>query len=191
VDFELELIHKDEINVAYILVLLANYREATPDAQAEHRQKIMNVLNNSPQLRSKRELIEQFIDEYLIHISEPDLIEEAFEKYWEEQKVDSFLQLCEDEKLIKEKVNEVIETYLYDQRLPLKDDIVQTMEVKPKLLERKSVVPRVMDKIIDHVGTFYENMGDLGFGDIEVPNIYTYQSPPLKYAAEPNHRNLN
>jgi len=29
VDFELELIHKDEINVAYILQLLIRYREST------------------------------------------------------------------------------------------------------------------------------------------------------------------
>ena len=34
-DFELELIHKDEINVAYILRLLAKYTEAsTPEEKA-------------------------------------------------------------------------------------------------------------------------------------------------------------
>ena len=31
VDFELELIHKDEINVAYILKLLAKYKDSTED----------------------------------------------------------------------------------------------------------------------------------------------------------------
>jgi len=36
VDFELELIHKDEINVAYILRLLALYKDATETEKQKH-----------------------------------------------------------------------------------------------------------------------------------------------------------
>ena len=47
--------------------------------------------------------------------------------------------------------------YLYDERPPLSDDIANTLNVKPKLLERKKVVPRVLAKIIGFVEKFYHN----------------------------------
>ena len=36
-----------------------------------------------------------------------------------------------------------------------RDDIAKTLNVKPKLLERKKVVPRVLDKIMTFVDRFY------------------------------------
>jgi len=50
----------------------------------------------------------------------------------------------------------VVETYLYDQRKPLADDIAKTLQSKPKLLERKKIIPRVLDKIMEHIEKFYE-----------------------------------
>ena len=117
VDFELELIHKDEINVAYILKLLARYKDAPEKEKEEQRQNINNIINNSPQLRSKRELIEQFIDDYLHDIEDAEHIDEAFEKFWEEQKDEAFDQLCEEENLDSVKVKEVVDKYLYDQTM--------------------------------------------------------------------------
>ena len=79
VDFELELIHKDEINVAYILKLLAKYKDSTEDEKQRQRDNISNILTNNPQLRSKKELIEKFINENLYSINEDD-IEDEFDK---------------------------------------------------------------------------------------------------------------
>ncbi len=36
------------------------------------------------------------------------------------------------------------------------DDIAKTLLSKPKLLERKTIIPRVLDKIMEHVEKFYE-----------------------------------
>jgi len=155
VDFELELIHKDEINVAYILRLLARYRESSASKQAEHRKNIVNIIAGQEHLRSKRELIEEFIDSHLMGIAVDD-IDEEFEKFWEEQKSNEFTQLCEDEGLHKEEVRSVVETYLYDQRKPLNDEISKTLKGEYKLLERRRVIPRVLEKIMNHVKKFYE-----------------------------------
>src|SRR5450759_468927 len=66
VDFELELIHRDEINVAYILILLANLKDSK---DKEKKQKeIIDLIAGEAHLRSKRELIERFIKENLPQI---------------------------------------------------------------------------------------------------------------------------
>jgi len=155
VDFELELIHKDEINVAYILRLLAQYHETDTVKQAEYKKSIINIIAGQEHLRSKRELIEEFIDSHLMGIAVDD-IDDEFERFWEEQKVGEFGTLCEDEGLVEEEVRAVVETYLYDQRKPLADDIAKTLQAKPKLLERKKIIPRVLDKIMEHIEKFYE-----------------------------------
>ena len=157
VDFELELIHKDEINVNYILRLLFEYKdEEDEESKSKKREKITNTLNNNPQLRSKRELIEKFINETLQSIKNSDDIEEEFEKFWDVEKGKAFDELCDEEKLNNKEVKKVIDTYIYDERKPLPNDIAKTLIVKPKFLERKKIVPRVLDKIIGFVDKFYE-----------------------------------
>lgn len=157
VDFELELIHKDEINVTYILQLLAQYAETEDETvRSKQKENITNILNNNPQLRSKRELIERFINENLANIKNSDDIEQEFEKFWDAEKEKAFNELCEEENLQSDKVKQVIDTYLYDERVPLANDIAGTLKVKPKLLERKKIVPRVLDKIVGFVDKFFE-----------------------------------
>ena len=158
VDFELELIHKDEINVAYILKLLAKYKDSTPEEQKQQKENISNILSNNPQLRSKKELIEKFINENLYAINEDD-IEDEFDKFWEEEKNKAYKELCDDENLDCKEVRNVVDKYIYEQRIPLKDEVVKTLKVKPKLLERKKVVPRVLDKIVNFVEKFYDDLG--------------------------------
>lgn len=155
VDFELELIHKDEINVTYILKLLAQLKDASEQEHQTQRQNIVNIINGNAQLRSKRELIERFIDGHLMSLEDVDTVDDAFEKFWDEEKIKAFDTLCEEENLNKEEVKKVVDTYLYDERPPLSDDIANTLNVKPKLLERRKVVPRVLEKIMTFVDKFY------------------------------------
>jgi type I restriction enzyme, R subunit len=54
VDFELELIHRLEINIACILRLLADYKGKD---QAKKHKQIIDLFAGEAQLRSKRELI--------------------------------------------------------------------------------------------------------------------------------------
>ena len=155
VDFELELIHKDEINVAYILKLLAAYKNAEEKDKKKHRENIDNIINSNTTLRSKRELIEKFINENLMQISDENSIDDEFDKFVDEQKSIAFKKLCEEENLNCEEVQKVIDTYLYDERKPLNSDIVKTLNFKPKLLERKKIVPRVLEKILKFVEVFF------------------------------------
>ena len=156
VDFELELIHKDEINVAYILQLLARYKDADEKDKEAQKNNIMSIISGQTHLRSKKELIEKFINENMLHISDSDDIENEFEKFWKEEKESAYDKLCLEENLDCEKVKQVVDTYVYEERKPLKDDVAKTLKVKPKLLERKKIVPRVLEKIVKFVDTFYD-----------------------------------
>jgi type I restriction enzyme R subunit len=54
VDFELELIHRDEINVVYILKLLGKLHEAEEEEKEAQRKVISDLLGGEAQLRSKK-----------------------------------------------------------------------------------------------------------------------------------------
>ena len=156
VDFEIELIRTDEINVAYILRLLAKYRESSIVQQEKMKRNIMSIIEGQEQLRSKRELIEAFIDKNLMAIVDTEDIDDEFENYWEQQKSEEFESLCAEESLNIDEVKAVVETYLYDQRKPLNDDISKTLINTYKFIERRTVISRVLEKIMQHIEKFYE-----------------------------------
>ena len=159
VNFEIELIHRDEINVTYILNLLQALKsDLTVDGRAEKRTYILNVLAGDRNLRSKRELIEQFIDEHLRDIKDSDDIPEAFDEFWNTEKEKSFLELCKEEDIDPDKMNKIIGDYLYSNQTIQRDDVIQSLNEKPKLLERKPVAQRVIDRIYTFVDTFIHGL---------------------------------
>lgn len=159
VDFELELIHRDEINVAYILQLLAKLKAATPGEQAQQRKAIMDLLTGEIQLRSKKDLIEKFIEENLPVITQVSDIPKAFEDYIEEEKQIAFKTICAEEKLQPEKLNKVLTNYLFTEQKPMPDEIINLLQVKPKLLERKTIIQRITDRIVQFVETYINGIG--------------------------------
>ncbi|HQG78229.1 MAG TPA: type I restriction endonuclease subunit R [Bacteroidales bacterium] len=155
VDFELELIHRDEINVAYIIRLLIKLK-ANQKKEAEQIEKeIFNLLNTEMQLRSKKELIEKFIRENLPIILDTDDIPQEFEKFWAVEEERAFLKMVEEEKLSKEKTRTLIENYLYSEQEPIRDEILELLIYdKPTLLQRKTTGDRILRKIMDFIETF-------------------------------------
>lgn len=158
IDFELELIVRDEINVAYILKLLANLKDAKLEDREQHKKRIIEHLAGEARLRSKKELIEKFIAENLPHIEDTDDIPEAFDVFWKNEQKIAFKNICTEENLIPVKLEGIIEKYLFTERKPLREDIVSTLQTKPKIRERKTIVERVTSRIYSFVDTFISGM---------------------------------
>lgn len=159
VDFELELIHRDEINVAYIIQLLIKLKANVQKDVTQTEKEIYNLLNTEADLRSKRELIEKFIQENLPVIADTDEIPEAFDKFWSEEQQKAFDQLVKEESLSPDKTQSLIEDYLYAERKPLRDEVLQLIDApEPKLLERKTTSDRILQKIMDFVERFINGM---------------------------------
>lgn len=158
IDFELELIHRDQINVAYILKLLSQLKGAnTSDAKAQ-RKAIMDLLGGDIQLRSKRELIQKFIDENLPNIKDADRVNDEFEKFWQEQKVLALGKLCEEEHLDKAQFKALIDAYIYSGREPIKDEVFQCLDNRPSILQARVVGERIIAKMKEFVEVFVRGM---------------------------------
>lgn len=156
IDFELELIRRDTINVTYILQLLIKFKSKHNAKDKESIEKdIFNLLNTEVSLRSKRELIENFIQENLPHIEDTDTIPEEFEKFWNVEQEKALQELVKTENLSEEKTERLIENYLFTEREPLRKEILDLRkEGRPSVLKSKEIGDRVLNKIIGFVDTF-------------------------------------
>ncbi len=155
VDFELELIHRDEVNVTYILKLLAGLKDTSKAEKDKKHKEIVDLLTGEANLRSKRELIEKFILENLPIIEDTDTIPEEFDKYWNAEQQKAFNQLVKEENLSPEKTQKLIENYLFAEREPLRQEVIELIEgKKPSVLVYKEIGDSITKKIVTFVETF-------------------------------------
>ena len=159
IDFELELIHRDRINRTYILKLLRAFKEEKDESKAAIQKKaIIDLLGGDITLRSKRELIEKFIDENLPHIHDADKIEDEFEKYWQDEKVKALHKICQEENLDQKQFNALIESYIYSGQEPIRDDVFKCLDNRPSILKARSIGERILDKMKHYVEVFVSGM---------------------------------
>lgn len=159
IDFEVVLVHRDEVNVAYILKLLARLKADEHSTKGEAmRKQIMSLLGSDVELRSKRELIEKFIAEHLPKITDADTIPDEFARYWEDQRVLALQQLCEEEGLDRKQFANLIETYIFTGQEPLKDDVFKCLEARPSVLKAREVGERIVERMKEYVEVFVRGM---------------------------------
>ncbi|WP_333695657.1 type I restriction endonuclease subunit R [Flavobacterium sp.] len=159
VDFELELIHRDEINVTYIIQLLIKLKSQSKKDTSSAEKEIYNLLNTEATLRSKRELIEKFILENLPLINDSNEIATAFDQFWNQEQQTEFLKIVTEENLSADKTEKLIEDYLFAEREPLRDEVLELIEgEKPSLLQRKKLGDKILQRIKDFVETFINGM---------------------------------
>lgn len=158
INFELELIRKDEINVAYILQLLAKLKGESEDNKDSLRKAIESYISNEVTLRSKRELIEKFLEGNLLNIDDEDNVEEDFYKFVESERVREIDELSTSENLDSEKLELLIKDYLFTEKEPLTKDVIDLMKQRPSLKERKNAAERITAKIKKYVETFINGL---------------------------------
>ncbi|MEO7044258.1 MAG: type I restriction endonuclease subunit R, partial [Ferruginibacter sp.] len=158
IDFEVELIHRDLINVAYIIKLLAKLKNAKTSEAQQQRKAIMDLLGGDIELRSKRELIEKFILENLPLIDNADNIQDEFEKYWQEQKLLALGKLCGDEHLDKEQFKALIDAYIFSGQDPIRDEVLKCLGNRPSILQARAIGERIIFKMKEFVEVFEKGM---------------------------------
>ncbi len=158
IDFELELIRRDKINVSYIIALLQNLQDTTPANLEKQHKIILAMLDTETQLRSKKELIEKFIAHHFPNIPKGGDIGEEFESYWNAEKRQAIEELSTAEGLDLEGLQKVIDDYLFTDKSPMRDDVIGIMSKRPALKERRTVSERIIDKIKSFVETFIDGI---------------------------------
>lgn len=159
VDFELELLHRDIINVQYILQLLARLYNADTEEAPKLRKLILDSVTGDVELRSKAKLIEKFIEDNLPLLGSEAEIPDSFEAFWEKERVAAFDQLVAEEDLDADKLKKVIDRYVYTGQAPLPDPDIAEIILKPmKLMERGPSKKRVFERVVDYVATFIKGI---------------------------------
>lgn len=155
-DFELELITRDKINVSYIIALLANMKDASLSEAPKQRKAIMDIIDGDAELRSKKELIERFIAEHFPNIQSGEHVAEAFETYWDEEREKALRAMASEDGLDQAGLEKVVSQYLFTEKPPMRDEVIAIMKEKPSLKERKTVAERIVDRIKSYVITFID-----------------------------------
>ncbi|MHD0368687.1 type I restriction endonuclease subunit R [Mammaliicoccus sciuri] len=107
IDFEIEILRNDLINVSYIMELIRKIDLKDKEEQQRNREQIRRILDNAddPTLRLKRELIREFIDEVVPKLSEEDDIDEVYLKFENAKREEEFKKFAHqqavDEEILK------------------------------------------------------------------------------------------
>lgn len=151
-DFEVELLKRDDINVSYIMLLL---KELNPKSESYVKDKefILKLLDGSEKLRSKRELIEKFLEENLPLIPEEQDVETEFDFYLMKEKEKAIEKFILEENLNKDRLKETINEYDFSKKLD-RDMIKSTFMDKLKIGERRVKIEIVANTIKDLVNRF-------------------------------------
>lgn len=156
IDFELELTRRDEINVSYILRLIARMVGADNEKQIELKKMVSDTLTNNAELRSKRELIERFIEGSLPSIGNASDVEGEWAEFVSEEQVKAFRAMCKEEGLDAEKTQSLLDHYVSTGRLPRKHDLGEVLVAQPSVLKRESILKHVIIRLKDFIATFIE-----------------------------------
>lgn len=107
--FEIELIKQVEINIDYILMKVAEYYKSNKKDK-EILIDIKKAIDSSIELRSKKELIEGFID----RVNSSKNVTDDFKKFVKEEKEKDLEKVIEEEKLKPEETKKFIDNSLRD-----------------------------------------------------------------------------
>jgi len=158
VDFELELVRRDEINVDYILRLLSRLVNAKENDKQKIINEITKSLSSDIKLRSKRELIEKFINGTIPNITDSNDIETEFNNFWTQEKTEALERISQEEGVVGERVEKLIEDYIFTGRKPRKTELANTLVKQPGILQRNSILKRISDKLDKFIEIFVEGV---------------------------------
>ncbi|OXA73015.1 deoxyribonuclease HsdR [Flavobacterium aquidurense] len=156
VDFELELIHRDDITVTYILGLLAKLQATNPEEKERKQKEILDIVAGDVKLRSKRELIERFVEENL-PLLEDASIEEGYASFMIEEQQKAFDKFVLDERINADKLKKLTEDYLFTQRIPTKQEVIEVLENQPSIMQRAKIGETVLNKFLNFIDMFFND----------------------------------
>lgn len=164
-DFELELIRRDEINVAYILALLMKIKAAQNGSKKhtstnDSLQVILSLLKSEVSLRDKRPIIEKFILERLPFLNDKDNIRSEFSSFWAQERQLAYREFEAFHGLDSARFRMMIERMAFSGMRPLRDVVVDALVTKPGILRRQQVTNEVLSGMDQLVRVFDDGVDE-------------------------------
>ena len=150
IDFEIELIRQDNINVSYIIKLL---KDLDPESSGFKKdiKFIHNLLEHN--LKSKAGLIEQFIQENIVESDGDVDIDYELPRFFEIEKNKEIQHMILEENLDKDKTQNIISEFEYSGKI-YDDDIEEAFIDEIGILERFPKIEELKERIVDLVDKF-------------------------------------
>ena len=149
IDFELELMYTDKINVDYILNLMKSIDLANKEQTDKDIKEILNKLENADNkdLRLKSDLIREFLNKIIPTLNESDSVEENYYNFMDEHRKKEIEDVAKKYDIDIELLNDIIGEYEYS-------GILDTGKIKEKI--DKPLIEKV--NITKSIKEFIENL---------------------------------
>ncbi|WP_411842445.1 type I restriction endonuclease subunit R [Salinicoccus sp. HZC-1] len=146
IDFEIEVIRNDMINVHYIRTLLRNIDLEDKQQQAEERKNIKTMLDRADdeQLRLKADLIREFLDKVVPTLGKDDNIDKVYLDFEEDKQMEELNQFAEEMDYPKNKLFKLLAEYQFSGQMYRKE---VEKEISGTFLTRQKKVNKVLDFI--------------------------------------------
>ncbi|QUW20925.1 type I restriction endonuclease subunit R [Sporosarcina sp. Marseille-Q4063] len=153
IDFELELMHTDRINVSYIMNLI---RDLDFDNKEELEKKIRVIEEevdraDNPELRLKVDLIKGFLKRVVPELSNSDSVDDAYNHYEEKIREEEIAGFAKEIGIPEKDLKKHLEEYEYS-------NIVQQTKIsdslKVGLLKKRKLAKQIVHFIIEHTKRF-------------------------------------
>ncbi|MDQ7193593.1 type I restriction endonuclease subunit R [Staphylococcus felis] len=153
IDFKIELMRNDLINVKYIMDLIGQINLSNKNERDEKRRQIHQLLDKADdeQLRLKADLIRQFIDRVVPSLKEDADINEAYYDYEEQQKLKEIDTFAQQQSMSPTFINEVIGEYEYSGHIDRKQ---VRQNITGNLIQRKKKTDDVVRFVEDTSGKY-------------------------------------
>ena len=153
IDFGIELMHTDKINVSYILNLIRNIDFDTEEKVKKDVEKIKRLLDkaDNDNLRLKADLIREFLDKVVPKATKDQSMDELFNDFIEEKRVEEIIDFSKEVEVEGEQVKGFITEYEYSGKIDggeIKDIL------SGGLLKKKKMADKIKHFIIEHVKKF-------------------------------------
>jgi len=156
VDFDIELVQTDRIDVDYILKLLRSMGDTKPGHGAAEIEGVLKILRKStdPVLVSKRELLEQFITTVFPTLNQGESVDEALADFIEKKKQAEIQEKSDELDIAYDELNKLLNKFNYfnsidhsDVKAILSQKAKERYKMQHNLPSKLAATNKMMDEI--------------------------------------------
>jgi type I restriction enzyme R subunit len=152
--FEIELVKQVEINVDYILLLVKSLQEKNlgESQDKEIRVAIERAVDSSVTLRSKKDLIQKFVDSVTVETN----VESSWQRFIAEQRAIELEQIIEDENLDTSRARVLMEQALKAGELRLEGTALSRILPAVNLFSPAGDYSQQKSRVFERLSKFFE-----------------------------------
>lgn len=153
IDFGIELMHTDKINVSYIMDLIRNIDLTDEEKREKDIHNIKQQLDraDNEELRLKIDLIKNFLDKVVPDLKPDESIDDAYSDFEEEERKKEIKDFSYEVGVSEDVICEHISEYQFSGIL---DNEAMSDEIKAPLLKKRKILKVMKDFVKAHVKRF-------------------------------------